>query len=131
MAKFIKIYSIVLLLLAAQFVFTPHVRADLCGSGMTQTQAGLCLPSGSENAGGVNDFILKIINLLLSLCAIIAVLFIVIGGFRYITSNGNEEGAKKGLAIVRDAAIGLAIIILAYIIVAVVVNTATGFGTGG
>jgi uncharacterized membrane protein len=44
----------------------------------------------------------------------------VIGGFLYITSAGNEERAKKGRTTVINAIIGLVIIILAYVIANVV-----------
>ncbi len=135
MAKFAKIFGFaVVLLLAAHLFGAQHVSAATnCGSSGTLVQQanGLCLPASSASQGNVNDFLLQVINLLLSVCAIIAVLFIVWGGFRYITSNGNEEGAKKGMKIVTDAAIGLAIIILAFVIVTVVVNTASGFAGSG
>lgn len=53
----------------------------------------------------------------LALSGTIALLFIIINGFRYITARGNEEqaaGARKGL---QWSIIGLVIIILAYVIV--------------
>ena len=53
----------------------------------------------------------------------VAALMVIIGGFRYVTAAGNEEGSKKGLKMVQDAAIGLALAILAYAIIAIVTNT--------
>ena len=46
------------------------------------------------------DVLVKVINWVLSFSAALAVLFIIIGGVRYITSSGNAEaleGAKKTL----------------------------------
>ena len=86
---------------------------------------GLCVPQQPGQPQTVNDLILRIINIILMVAAVIAILFIVIGGFRYITSNGNEEQAGKGRSTLVNAIIGLIIIILAYTIVRVVVNTAT------
>ncbi len=85
--------------------------------------------SGITNLGitgtgreGVVQLVAKIIDYALYLSGAIAVLFIIIGGYRYLTSAGNEEGAKKGRTTVVNALIGLVIIILAYVIVNVVVN---------
>lgn len=58
----------------------------------------------------------------------IAVIFLIIGGFRYLTSAGNEEAAEKGKKTLVTSIIGLAIILLAGAIVRVVANT---LGTGG
>ena len=65
-------------------------------------------------------FLTNIINVLLGLAAVVAVLFLIIGGFWYITSAGNEETAEKGKNTAINAIIGLVIIILSYVIVNVV-----------
>lgn len=75
-----------------------------------------------------NDFIVAAVNIMLSVLAVIAAFFVILGGFKYVTANGDSESAKKGLETVKDAAIGLAIAILAYAIIAVVVNTASSLG---
>jgi hypothetical protein len=62
----------------------------------------------------------KIIDVALYVAAIIAVIFIIYGGYRYIFSAGSEEGAKAGRQTLFNALIGLAIIVLSYIIVQVV-----------
>jgi amino acid transporter len=64
-----------------------------------------------------------IITTIVSLCAIIAVLFIIIGGFTYMTSAGNEERAKAGKKRVVNAIIGLIIIMLSYTIITVIRTT--------
>jgi glucose uptake protein GlcU len=56
----------------------------------------------------------------------VSVLFILIGGFQYVTSAGKEEQAKKGRQTLTYAVIGLAISILAYVIVYAVTNSLTG-----
>jgi hypothetical protein len=55
----------------------------------------------------------------------IAVLMIIVGGFQYMTSAGNEEAAKKGKKTVVYAAIGLIVIIMATAIVNIVTNLIT------
>lgn len=67
-----------------------------------------------------NTFIKNIINIFLSVAFGLAVLFLIIGGFWYITSAGNEETAEKGKSTAINAIIGIVIIILSYVIVNVV-----------
>ena len=70
-----------------------------------------------------NTLIIDVIRLIFTLAGITAILFIVIGGFRYIISAGNGEQAEKGQQILVNAVLGLVIILLAYTLVAVVSYT--------
>jgi hypothetical protein len=70
----------------------------------------------------LQDFLRRIINWMLALAGLIAVLFLIYGGFLYITSAGNEESAEKGKNTVINAVIGLVVIILSAVIVNVVAN---------
>ncbi|MBU6447785.1 hypothetical protein KGQ24_03020 [Patescibacteria group bacterium] len=137
MKKYFSGMTVALLLVLNLFAFSPAIAAD-CGTSGRLTpdlNTGLCVPSSTlTGPNTVNDLIIKIINVLLSVAAIIAVLFIIIGGFRYITSAGNEEQAEKGRGTLVNAIIGLVIIILAYVIVGIVNNTFAQrglFGIGG
>ncbi|QQS22850.1 hypothetical protein IPM19_04475 [bacterium] len=60
-----------------------------------------------------------IIDYALYLAAIISVLFIIIGGYYYITARGDEAQAKKGRTTLVNALIGLAIVVLSFVIVQV------------
>ena len=75
----------------------------------------------------IGDLIYKIIELLLFVAGILAVLFIIIGGYQYITSAGNEEQAEKGRKTLVNAIIGVALIILSYVIINVLVNTISNY----
>lgn len=70
----------------------------------------------------INGLIRTVINWLLAIAFGVAVLFLIIGGFWYITSAGNEETAEKGKNTAFNAIIGIVIIILSYVIVNVVSN---------
>lgn len=78
---------------------------------------------------GANDLIVKIINILLAVAFLVAVLFLIIGGFRYIASAGNEEAAEKGRNTIINALIGIVVIILSYVIVRVVSSAVSSGGT--
>lgn len=73
----------------------------------------------------------RAINILLGFAGGVAVLFVMIGGFWYLTAAGNEEQAEKGQKALTMAVIGLAIIIMAFVIVRVAVNVLTLGSLGG
>ena len=91
---------------------------------------GLCLPTtpafGTTGLAGqktLSGLILQIIQLLLTFAGMIAVGALVLGGYWYITSAGNEEQAEKGKKAIINAIIGLVIITLAYAIVMIISST--------
>ncbi len=83
---------------------------------------GLCTKVNGLNCTNytLNGLIIRVINWILAITLAVDVLFMIIGGFLYITSAGNEDRAKKGRTTVINAIIGLVIIILAYVIANVV-----------
>jgi len=98
-----------------------------CPIGLCEAN-GLCLPKSNFNTGiaasdSLVDLLTKIIKFLLTFAGIIAVGVLVIGGFWYITSSGNEEQAEKGQKAITNAIIGLVVVILAYTIVAIISAT--------
>jgi hypothetical protein len=78
------------------------------------------VPGLNNNKYTLNGLIIRVITWILAITLAVDVLFMIIGGFLYITSAGNEERAKKGRTTVINAIIGLVIIILAYVIANVV-----------
>jgi Sec-independent protein secretion pathway component TatC len=89
---------------------------------LAQDQLSGVLPD-LTNGGGASGLILWVIRALLGICGLVAVLFIIIGGFQYITSGASEDLAKRGKSTLVNAIIGLIIVILSYTIVIVVVDT--------
>ncbi|HVY67396.1 MAG TPA: pilin [Patescibacteria group bacterium] len=91
---------------------------------------GVCLPAnnpfpttGIASSNSISSLLIKIIQLLLTLAGIIAVVILVVGGYWYITSAGNEEQAEKGQKAITNAIIGLVVIMLAYAIVTIISQT--------
>lgn len=100
----------------------------LPGQAGASVQSGL-LPLGPSFPGAinqsrdVNSLIAFVIEwILLYIAGPLAVLFLIIGGFWYITSGGNEEQAEKGKKTIFNALIGIVIVVLSYVIVSVIVN---------
>jgi cytochrome bd-type quinol oxidase subunit 2 len=73
----------------------------------------------------VNSTIDIVVNVLSAIVGVIAVIMIVFGGFRYITSAGNAEKAKTARNVILYAVIGLVIVALAQVIVKFTLNEAT------
>jgi hypothetical protein len=101
-----------------------------CPQGTKPNNAGICLPDTGPNTGiaaseDLGGLITNILKLLLYVAGALAVLFIIIGGFWYITSSGNEEQAEKGKKALINSIIGLIAVILSYTLVTVIANTLT------
>jgi hypothetical protein len=133
-----KIYQIITsLVLQASFVFgfnlnalaqgtntltTPSTTAkpvDLC-SGEAFGQA--CLAGTDSYATGDSQTIItslttNLVNLAIFIGAAIAVFFIVLGGYKYITANGDDSKVKEGRSMVINALIGLVIAIASFTLV--------------
>lgn len=109
MKKLISIFALVI-------VLTPM----LVGAAWVNPDAG---NTGLPNESSPTVFIMKIINIALGLAGLVAVLFLLIGGFRYITSAGNEEVAEQAKKIIINAIIGIVVIILSFVIVRVISQT--------
>ncbi len=79
-----------------------------------------------SNPGGLSSDLLKVIlnmtNFLLGLASSLAVLVIIWGGVKYVTSVGNPEAVSEAKRAVKYALMGLVIAALSYAIVKVMVD---------
>jgi TRAP-type C4-dicarboxylate transport system permease small subunit len=73
----------------------------------------------------VENFIRSIIKVIAGLAGLIATAFFVIGGFTYITSSGNPENLGRAKRTLLHSAVGLAIVIGAFVISNIVTKLAT------
>lgn len=81
--------------------------------------------------GSIASIFRLIINWALAIAFIAAVVMLIYGGFKYITSAGNTDQATTGKTAIVNALIGIVIIVLSYIIVQIVYRFVAGQGTGG
>lgn len=63
-----------------------------------------------------------VINWVSATAGVIAFIFVIYGGFQYLTSGGNSEQAKKGGQTFVNAFLGLVIVVLAYGITTYVIS---------
>lgn len=66
---------------------------------------------------------LNVIDIAIRIVGLMAVGFVIYGGFRYVTSRGSPDETKKAQDIIFKAVVGLLIAILATVIVSFVVSS--------
>ena len=69
---------------------------------------------------------LAIIDILLRAGALAAVAFIIMGGYRYISSQGEPKNIEAAMATIVNAAIGLGIVVFATVLVSFIGNSLGG-----
>jgi hypothetical protein len=132
MKKIIKAITLklfVLGLLAAPLAFSgagavvsaeePNIQKNLCG-GADNLQFGEtsnCASLEQDATDNVNDLVTDIINIFSVVVGIVAVIMIIIGGFRYIVSGGDSGNVTNAKNTILYALIGLVIVALAQFIV--------------
>jgi hypothetical protein len=77
------------------------------------------------NVTQVENFIKSVIKVISGLAGLVATGFFVAGGFGYITSSGNPEHLEKSKHTLLYSAIGLAIVIAAFVVSNIVTDLAT------
>ena len=91
-------------------------------------------PVFAQTTGGVSQiqtFIQSIIQVMITLAGLVAVGFFVYGGFGYKTSSGNPESLDRSKKPILYSAIGLAIVLGAFVLSSIVTQLATtAFGAG-
>jgi hypothetical protein len=103
---------------------TTQIQSNLCqGSNLNLGSTPQDCSTTTGAGDSVTDIIKKVINILSVIIGAIAVVMIIIGGFRYVTSGGNAESTKSARQTIVYAIVGLIIVALAQIIVHFVLNS--------
>jgi TRAP-type C4-dicarboxylate transport system permease small subunit len=96
-----------------------QINNGLCsGSNLQFTDnPGQCSAASSDATTKINNLVKTIVNLLSAVVGIVAVIMIIVGGFRYVTSGGNDTSVTAAKNTILYAIIGLVVVALAQIIV--------------
>lgn len=117
-----KVVSFSLVLLISCFMVVSVVNAQV-GEGLNY--AGEVAEEGGLGAADSDTAIKGIINTVLGFLGLIALVVILLGGFKWMTSGGNDEKVKKAKATLMAGITGLVIVLAAYVIVGFVVEKAS------
>lgn len=106
---------------------TPEVTTDIqnaaCQGVNLSTTNSDCTPDDSQ--GNFNTLMTRIINIFSIVVGAISVIMVIIGGFRYIISNGDSNGVTGAKNTILYALVGLVVVLFAQIIVRFVLSNAT------
>ncbi|CAN5399857.1 hypothetical protein BH10PAT3_BH10PAT3_5470 [soil metagenome] len=110
-----------------------NIKDSLCSGVDLDAAATIDATGGTANcttnvdgAGtAANGLIKNVINIFSLIVGVVAVIMIIVGGFRYITSGGNDGNVSGAKNTILYAVVGLIIVALAQIIVRFVLGKAT------
>lgn len=132
MFKKIKIISFVLLAIS----FTASIPIFSASAVLADSKSSICQGigvatgdtscGGASDATGLNNIIANVVNILSALVGVVAVVMIVVGGLKFITSGGDSSKTASARSTILYALIGLVIVALAQIIVHFVLTTTKG-----
>lgn len=83
------------------------------------------IKTGRISLAMIPYFITYISNFLLGLVGLVCVLFIVIGGYQYVTGGLTEGGKDKGKKTISHALMGMSVAILSWVVVNIVITAVT------
>ena len=141
---FVTFCSLFIVLLPMALVATPVMAASPTGAeggGSVNIGANLCngadlsLPTDATNSpscdnssastGSFQNLLTKIVNVFTVVVGVIALIMIIVGGARYITSGGDTSRVGQAKTTIIYALIGLVVVVLAQLIVHFVLNQAS------
>lgn len=75
-----------------------------------------------EEIAGDNGMFKKITDVLLFIVGAVAVIMLIVGGIRYVTSGGNQQAVSDAKNTILYAIVGIVVVLLAYAVVNFVVS---------
>lgn len=131
LALSLGMFSILAVPVMAPAVAYADITGNLCqGSNLTTTTNGSGASCGTGDTTSIDSILKLVINIFSIIVGFIAVIMIIVGGIKYITSggdSGNISGAKNTIVY---AIIGLVIVALAQVLVHFVLQKVANAGTG-
>lgn len=113
---------------------TPDIQNATCQGADLRIPTGqpnkkACAFTGNPPEDKLNQLVATIVNLFSVVVGVVAVLMIIVGGFRYIISGGDSSNVTGAKNTILYAIVGLVIVALAQFIVKFVLAKATGVAT--
>ena len=130
MSKTVKhIISFMLILVMSSFIMMNVIGVQAEDVSATGAIAVPTVPRLGTN--NIDDTTTNIINTALTLLGIIALVIVLMGGFKWMTSAGNEEKVGEAKKLLGAGVIGLIIVFAAWAIASFIMSTVqSGAGTG-
>jgi hypothetical protein len=118
-----KLYKHLLSLAIVALLLTPvfalQVSAQSADFGLNQVNNGLDNTLSNRDP---REIVGSIINVALGFLGVIAVVIILMGGFKWMTAGGNEDKVSEAQKLLGAGVIGLAIVLAAWAVSTFVIN---------
>ena len=101
------------------------LTADELFGGADQGDGADFAGASGLSSGNLIDTISSIIRVALGFLGVIAVVIILLGGFKWMTSGGNDEKVKKAKQLIFQGIVGLVIVLSSYAIASFVITSIT------
>jgi hypothetical protein len=101
----------------------PAVGQIQCGVNAAASEPDCSSSPGSGSE--LNSLLKKIINIISLLVGALAVIMLIVGGFRYVTSAGNDSGVAAAKKTITYALVGIVIVAISQTVVHFVLNNVT------
>ena len=125
---FIATLSVMVLpVLLTTTVSANNITENFCkGANTAAGESGTCQELTDDEEGSpINKFIKLVIKYFSMIIGAVSVIMIIYGGFKYITSGGNDKNVSGAKNTILYAVIGLVIVALAQVIVRFVLTNAS------
>jgi len=124
------------LLAAAMLLFVPlavpsfayataDIQSSLCSGTNLSVDSNSTCAGTTTGTAKIDGFITDLVNIFSVIVGVVAVIMIIVGGFRYITSGGDSNNISSAKNTIIYAIIGLIIVALAQFIVQFVLAKVT------
>jgi hypothetical protein len=123
-----KIITAFAFIIGFSFMYAPTLGALGISDVKDDTAKGACEVKGREGCnknsteGNLRGLFSTIVNILLFIVGAVAVIMLVIGGLKYVTSNGDQSAITSAKQTILYAIIGIVVAFLAYAMVNFVVT---------
>lgn len=121
---FVAVFATVSLAAPAQAIFE-GARGEACKGANLNNDAGAKDCKSDAAAGKVQGTLRNVVNLLSLIVGIVAVILIIINGFKFVTSGGDSNSVSSAKNGIIYAIVGLIIVALAQVIVRFVLSKAS------
>ena len=96
---------------------TPTIQECLSQGATLDLTTQKCVKDKDDQGDTLQDFIARVLNILSLIVGVVAVIMIIVGGFRYVASGGKQESVAAAKNTILYALIGLVIVALAQVVV--------------
>jgi uncharacterized membrane protein len=119
-------------ILSSLFIFIPVLvaKAQLVDSSVLSGQAAEVGSTAGFTGIGIGKIVATVISAVLGLLALLFLVLTIMAGFKWMTAGGNDEEVKKAVTSLKNAAIGLVVVLAAYAITYFIFNKLPFAGGG-